>query len=87
MPATSSISKTRALIPNCLSKDQHVFRTQLKKVGLSGSLEQQVKLDAIAEKVAKSIIQAEQRADSCPNINFPDLPISEKRAEIGRAHV
>ena len=84
MPATSSISKTRALIPNCLSKDQHVFRTQLKKVGLSGSLKQQVKLDAIAEKVAKSIIQAEQRADSCPKINFPDLPISEKREEIAK---
>jgi len=82
MPAISTISDIRSLITNCLSKDQHRFRTQLKKVLAAKSSEQKAALVVLAEKVKKSCEQAEQRRLVCPKISFPDLPISEKRDEI-----
>ena len=80
----SSIREIRALIPNCLTKDRHAFRTQLKRASLKRSLEQQALLDTLAEKVAMSISQVELREGSCPTVNFPDLPISERREEISK---
>ncbi|MGB1990329.1 MAG: ATP-dependent RNA helicase HrpA, partial [Cycloclasticus pugetii] len=80
----SSIREIRALIPNCLTKDRHAFRTQLKRASLKRSLEQQALLDTLAEKVAVSISQVELREGSCPTVNFPDLPISERREEISK---
>jgi len=82
MPSTPTVNTVRALIPTCLIKDQHNFRAQLKKVATVNSVDLQEKLRALNDRVIKSIRQVEQRADSCPKINFPDLPISEKRKEI-----
>jgi len=82
MPAISTISDIRSLITNSLNKDQHRFRTQLKKVQAAKSPEQKAALAVLVEKIKKSSEQAEQRRLACPKISFPDLPISEKRREI-----
>ncbi len=82
MPATPTTNEIRALIPRCLSRDQHAFYTQLKKLGSGKSPEKNAKLDALSTKVEKSFKQAGQRQASCPTITFPDLPISDKRDDI-----
>ncbi|MEO1963575.1 MAG: hypothetical protein ABGX64_07405, partial [Cycloclasticus sp.] len=46
MPVTPTANEIRALISQCLSRDQHTFYSQLKRIGSGKSAEKNGKLDA-----------------------------------------
>lgn len=81
MSAIPTVDEIRTLIPQSLSRDQHALSTQLKK---ASAVKDKSKLERLFERVASSCKQVEARRASCPNISFPDLPISEKRQEIAK---
>ena len=78
MPVTNKFNDIRAQIPNCLSKDEHRFYQQLKRLKQNQTEE----LAALRGKIEASIKRVEQRQASCPILNFPDLPISQKKDDI-----
>jgi len=79
MPDISTINDIRSLINDSLSKDQHRFRRQLKKLQSSQNLQQK---NDLLNQVKQSCEAVDQRRLSCPSIDFPTLPISEKRDQI-----
>jgi len=81
MPNIPSFKELSALVPLCLSKDQFSFKNQIKRLAAQ-KLKQPDKLTALHQRLLKSGDQVEQRRASCPRIEYPDLPISEKRDEI-----
>lgn len=79
MPDISTINDIRSLINDSLSKDQHRFRRQLKKLQSSQNLQQK---NDLLNQVKQSCEAVDQRRLSCPSIDFPTLSISEKRDQI-----
>jgi ATP-dependent helicase HrpA len=79
MPSPLSTSKLKSLVSSCLCKDQHTFSRQLNKLR---KYPDSKAIEALEAKINASRLIAEQRRSSYPPLNFPDLPISEKREEI-----
>tara|TARA_R110002074_G_scaffold152936_1_gene307484 strand:+ start:48875 stop:52729 length:3855 start_codon:yes stop_codon:yes gene_type:complete len=67
------------LINAALTKDQHTFRQQLKRLSKTPDNE---RLIVLLARVEESAATAERRRDQCPAIDYPDLPISHKREDI-----
>ena len=68
-----------SLIAQCSSHQQHGFYQQLKRIRTDKSSEPTQKL---AARIDQSIRQVEKRQSACPTIDYPDLPISDKRGDI-----
>ncbi len=67
-----------------MSADQHACRSQLNRLKndyRKGKLAPN-KVQALADRVSRSIGRKQQRQASVPAINFPDLPVSGKKDEI-----
>ncbi|MDQ7089325.1 MAG: ATP-dependent RNA helicase HrpA [Methylococcales bacterium] len=71
-------------INRCLTKDRHRLKSQCDRLRSQYQKGQQptLQLNALIEKIDASIAQCQQRHRSIPKIEFPDLPISDKRDEI-----
>lgn len=76
-------------IDSCLFKDQYRLRTELKRLKSDHEHDhQQIDqsfLTQIAQRIDKSVAICEQRTQSIPGINYPDLPVIDKSTEIVRA--
>ena len=81
MSNTPSFKELSDLVSRCLSKDQFSFKNQIKRLAVQKA-KQPDKLAVLHQKMLKSSAQVERRQTSCPTIEYPDLPISEKRDEI-----
>ncbi|MBV1952102.1 MAG: ATP-dependent RNA helicase HrpA, partial [Cycloclasticus sp.] len=81
MSSTPNFKSLSALVPNCLSKDQFSFRQQIKRLATRKGAAPE-SLVALQDKLHRSSEQVVLRQASCPDIRYPDLPISAKRDEI-----
>jgi len=81
MSSTPTFKSLSALVQNCLSKDQFSFRQQIKRLATQENAVPE-RLIALQEKLHRSSEQVVLRQASCPDIRYPDLPISAKRDEI-----
>ncbi len=81
MSSTPNFKSLSALVPNCLSKDQFSFRQQIKRLATQKDAKPE-RLVALQDKLHRSSEQVVLRQASCPDIRYPDLPISAKRDEI-----
>lgn len=79
MSPLPSISKLKALISSCRSKDQHSLRRQLYKLKANIT---DSSIQALEAKINTSCHAVEKRKALCPKLSFPNLPISERREEI-----
>ncbi len=71
-------------LPDCMNGDRHVLRRQIDRLRSQikkGSISEQA-LDKIRQKLEQSIARRELRQAQTPTINFPDLPVSDKKDEI-----
>jgi ATP-dependent helicase HrpA len=68
-----------SLITQCATNLQHGFYRQLKRIRTAKSSEPRQKL---VTRIEQSIRQVEKRKLACPSIDYPDLPISDKRDDI-----
>ena len=68
-------------IESALTKQQFHFKRSLKQLAKKPNAET---LKRLATQIEASVELAKQRRQQCPAIDFPDLPISHKRAEIAK---
>lgn len=80
-------SSLRSALNQCMLRDR--FRLSKRISGASKIKKEQSRhavFDEIALDIAKSIMEAEQRASFQPNIDYPEiLPVSQKRDDIAQA--
>ncbi|WP_114784827.1 ATP-dependent RNA helicase HrpA [Vibrio tetraodonis] len=80
-------SSLRSALNQCMLRDR--FRLSKRISGASKIKKEQPRhavFDEIALDIAKSIMEAEQRASFKPNIDYPEiLPVSQKRDNIAQA--
>ncbi|MCG7489010.1 ATP-dependent RNA helicase HrpA [Vibrio sp. Of14-4] len=80
-------SSLRSALNQCMLRDR--FRLSKRISGASKIKKEQSRhavFDEIALDIAKSIMEAEQRASFKPNIDYPEiLPVSQKRDDIAQA--
>lgn len=87
MPAPVSISALLSQLPLCLIKDRFFLRRdliRLKKADPSSKAVHQ-QLDSIAERMSRSMQRVEANCKSVPVIDYPALPVSERREDIKQA--
>ncbi|MBL4576428.1 MAG: hypothetical protein JKY51_10100, partial [Opitutaceae bacterium] len=65
-----------------MNSQQFGFKRQLKNIRSSKEGGRNDALERLRSKVEQSIQQVEKRRASCPTIEYPDLPISDKRQDI-----
>ncbi|MGR9100134.1 MAG: ATP-dependent RNA helicase HrpA, partial [Gammaproteobacteria bacterium] len=80
----SDLKKLFELLDSCLCRDSHGFMIQLKRLAASRRKGEDIqeRLSALAEKIRHSQSLRQARAASIPALEFPDLPITEKKEEI-----
>ena len=79
---TQSSKDYRSLIAQCFCNQQHGFNRQLKKIFSDKSPKRAEKLAELVARIEQSIKQVEERRLLRPAIDYPDLPISDKRDDI-----
>lgn len=82
MPA--DIQALERCLPTCLRKDQHRLRRMLEGVraDVKAGKEVAAKLSALQERVAASAAMRAERLASVPKLDYPSLPVSDKKDEI-----
>ncbi len=68
-------------IDGALTTQQFHFKRSLKQLSKKANTDT---LKRLATQIEASVELAKQRREQCPVIDFPDLPISHKRAEIAK---
>ncbi|MDD2660240.1 MAG: ATP-dependent RNA helicase HrpA [Methylococcales bacterium] len=71
-------------LPLCLNQDRHILKRQLDRLRSEvqkgkSPLEQ---LNALSNRIGKSVSARNQRLAGIPPLNFPDLPVTGKKDEI-----
>jgi ATP-dependent helicase HrpA len=69
------------MLKQCLSKDRHKFAMRLRKYQTMDGEQQRQLVDAIQTSV--KLVQ--QKSQQLPTIDYPPLPVSEKKADIAKA--
>jgi ATP-dependent helicase HrpA len=84
MSTLETLKQQSKKLNRCLSKDHHRLKSQCNHLRSQFQKGQNPteKLNAFIEKMEASIAKCQQRHRSIPSIEFPDLPISDKRDEI-----
>ena len=72
------------LLPACLRKDQHRLRRMLDGVraDLRAGRDVAVKLASLQQRMEASFAIRAERVASVPKLDYPDLPVSDKKDEI-----
>ena len=82
----SSVEKIfKARIALCMQKDQHRFKQMLRRSLSSNRDKAPSKLTELEESIQASIDTAQLRLSSLPAIEYPDLPVTDNKAEIASA--
>lgn len=78
------LKSQQALLEQCLLKDVHTFSRQLHKLRKLSQKSNQNnnQLDQLKTKLEASVAKVEERRAAWPQINYPDLPVSEHREKI-----
>ncbi|QWF71619.1 ATP-dependent RNA helicase HrpA [Methylomonas paludis] len=71
-------------LDNCMSADQHQFKRQLQRLRteLPKAKQPEQLLAGLAAKIERSNSRYLQRRAAVPLINYPDLPVTAKKADI-----
>jgi ATP-dependent helicase HrpA len=73
-------------LPLCLNQDRHPLKRQLDK--LRGDYQKAKAspdaLHSLAARIEKSVAARQRRLASIPALNFPDLPVTEKKEDIAK---
>jgi ATP-dependent helicase HrpA len=86
MSIPEQIQQLSLQLPQCLNKDRHTIKRQLDRSRSEHSKgkELSTSLSRLSERIEKSIATRNNRAASVPVLEYPDLPICEKRDEIAQ---
>lgn len=68
-----------------MSKDVFRLKSRIKRFGTIAPDKQTDYLQKLNQDVEKSWLLAQTRQQQCPDIEYPDLPVSEKKDEIAKA--
>ncbi len=83
-----SIPQLKAAISTCMMADRFAFKRRLhhlsKKIK-SETSEQNAKLAQLAQQIEQSQLKRSERETSVPSIDYPALPVSDKREDIKQA--
>jgi len=73
-------------LDRCLSQDKHLLKRQLQtlRTDAQKGRDIQAKLAQLQLRLQQSLQRYEQRRASIPALNFPDLPVTEKKDEIAQ---
>lgn len=74
-----------ALINQCLIKDRFKFQQRVKNVLTNDSADSEQKYQKLIEDITQSQLTCEQKQLNKPQIEYPDLPVSESKDEIAKA--
>ena len=71
-------------LDRCLTQDKHLLKRQLQtlRTDAQKGRDIQAKLAQLQLRLQQSLQRYEQRRASIPALNFPDLPVTEKKDEI-----
>ena len=71
-------------LPLCLRRDQHRLRRTLDRIRseLNNGNDVATDLTHLRERIQASVAHRETRAESVPSLEYPDLPVTEKKDEI-----
>ncbi|MCK5191306.1 MAG: ATP-dependent RNA helicase HrpA, partial [Methylococcales bacterium] len=86
MPHHDSIKQLSKQLQLCMNGDRHHYKRQLDRLrsDYKKGNNPKAKLTALEAKIEQSIAKRNQRKTSIPVINYPDLPVTEKKDEIAR---
>lgn len=70
---------------NCLPVDRHQFLRRLNGIQKLPASKQSKILELLQAETAKALMKAEVRRQNIPKFEYPELPVSEKHAEIADA--
>ncbi len=68
-----------------MSKDKFRFKSRIRRFSTISSEQQDDYLAKLSADIEKSSLLVTQRQQQCPEIEYPDLPVSEKKDEIAQA--
>ena len=74
-----------AQINQCLSKDRFKFRQRVKRLDKADYEKTSEKLQSVLLDIEQSLSVVQRKQLNRPNIDYPDLPVSEKKTEIAEA--
>ena len=80
----AEITSLEKSVPLCLRRDQHRLRRMLDRIksGLNTGQDVAADLANLRERMQVSAANREARAASVPPLDYPDLPVSEKKDDI-----
>jgi ATP-dependent helicase HrpA len=84
MPSHDLIKQLTQQLPFCLNQDRHTAKRQLDRLRSeyqkgSNPVDQ---LNALVNRIEKSVAARSKRLGSIPALNFPDLPVTGKKDDI-----
>ncbi|MCF2948897.1 ATP-dependent RNA helicase HrpA [Paraglaciecola aquimarina] len=80
-----NIKQLSEQVSSCMSKDIFRFKSRIRRFPSIEPDKQAEYLQKLGVDVEKSSSLAETRLLQCPDIEYPDLPVSEKKDEIAQA--
>ena len=86
MTIPEQIQQLSRQLPLCLNKDRHTIKRQLDRSRSEHTKGKELStpLARLSERIEKSIVTRNNRTASVPALEYPDLPICEKRDEIAQ---
>ena len=87
MSKSSPIGALLSQLPQCLIKDRFPLRRQLQKLGKADLTNEgnQQQLAKIIERINASVEKCSARQASIPDIDYPPLPVSDRKDDIKQA--
>ena len=87
VPSTQviDISALKSLITSCMRGDVFRFSQRLRRASTIDKNKQQAFLVSLKQEVEASVLLRQQRAENCPSVEYPDLPVSAHKNEISEA--
>ena len=81
-----SVSQLLKLVDDCLVRDQHALRMQLRKLRREKNAGDGLKLVALAKRIEASMAEVARRRQAAPAVSYPaELPLAGKVDDIKRA--
>ncbi len=86
MSVTESLKRLSRKLPFCMSQDRHACKRQLDRLraDLQKGNDPADKIASLSERIERSVARRNQRKAGKPVINYPELPVTEKKDDIAR---
>ncbi len=84
LPVALSVAQLTHAIQHCMLPDRHGFRQKLRRLSkmLAQKKPSEQAFADLQKRIERSMALVDQRRASVPKLNFPDLPIADKRELI-----